>query len=60
MRPPRRCLISELDPFIHMDQMGEVEHARRAEEDCTDQVFETVTDMIDAPFSTRIDRGGSS
>ena len=51
---------SVLDPFVHMDQMGEVEYAPRAEGDPwhPHRGFETVTYMIDGTFRHRDSTGG--
>jgi len=52
---------AELDPFIHMDQMGEVEYApgeARGTPWHPHRGFETVTYMIDGTFRHRDSHGG--
>jgi hypothetical protein len=52
---------SELDPFIHMDQMGEVEYAPgepRGTNWHPHRGFETVTYMIDGEFQHQDSHGG--
>ena len=63
--PVRRAFagvnLAELDPFIHMDQMGEVDYAP-GEPQGTDwhphRGFETVTYMIDGAFLHQDSHGG--
>ncbi|MFV0459650.1 MAG: pirin family protein [Actinomycetales bacterium] len=63
--PVRRAFagasLADLDPFIHMDQMGEVEYAP-GEPKGTDwhphRGFETVTYIIDGTFEHRDSHGG--
>ncbi len=63
--PVRRAFagvdLAELDPFIHMDQMGEVEYSP-GEPKGTDwhphRGFETVTYMIDGTFQHQDSHGG--
>jgi len=63
--PVRRAFagvpLDELDPFVHMDQMGEVEYAP-GEPRGTDwhphRGFETVTYMIDGTFQHQDSHGG--
>ncbi|MGL6237020.1 MAG: pirin family protein [Segniliparus sp.] len=64
--PVRRAFagvpMSELDPFIHMDQMGEVEYAPGEPKGTSwhpHRGFETVTYMIDGTFEHRDSHGGS-
>jgi hypothetical protein len=52
---------SELDPFVHMDQMGEVEYAPGEAKGTPwhpHRGFETVTYMIDGTFRHRDSHGG--
>src|ERR1700722_15467471 len=52
---------AELDPFIHMDQMGEVEYAPGAPKGTPwrpHRGFETVTYMIDGTFDHQDSNGG--
>lgn len=52
---------SELDPFVHMDQMGEVEYAPGEPKGTPwhpHRGFETVTYMIDGTFRHRDSQGG--
>src|SRR6185436_7815354 len=63
--PVRRAFagvnVADLDPFIHMDQMGEVDYAP-GEPKGTDwhphRGFETVTYMIDGTFQHQDSHGG--
>src|SRR3979490_3238025 len=63
--PVRRAFagvdLAHLDPFVHMDQMGEVEYAP-GEPKGTDwhphRGFETVTYMIDGRFAHQDSHGG--
>src|SRR6202165_2206182 len=63
--PVRRAFagvdLADLDPFIHMDQMGEVDYAP-GEPKGTDwhppRGFETVTYMIDGTFQHQDSNGG--
>ena len=64
--PVRRAFagvpMSELDPFIHMDQMGEVEYAPGEPKGTAwhpHRGFETVTYMLDGTFEHRDSHGGS-
>ncbi|ADG99461.1 Pirin domain protein [Segniliparus rotundus DSM 44985] len=64
--PVRRAFASvpaaALDPFIHMDQMGEVEYAPGEPKGTPwhpHRGFETVTYMIDGTFEHRDSNGGS-
>ncbi|EFV11763.1 pirin family protein [Segniliparus rugosus] len=64
--PVRRAFagvpMAELDPFIHMDQMGEVEYAPGEPKGTAwhpHRGFETVTYMIDGTFEHRDSNGGS-
>ena len=52
--------LADLDPFIHMDQMGEVEYTRRAEGHPwhPHRGFETVTYIIDGTFEHEDSNGG--
>lgn len=57
----RRCAVLELDPFIHMDQMGEVEYEPgepRGTSWHPHRGFETVTYMIDGRFAHQDSHGG--
>jgi redox-sensitive bicupin YhaK (pirin superfamily) len=63
--PVRRAFagvsLSELDPFIHLDQMGEVEYApgeARGTSWHPHRGFETVTYMIDGTFEHHDSNGG--
>ena len=63
--PVRRAFagvdMSELDPFIHLDQMGEVEYAPGEAKGTTwhpHRGFETVTYMIDGTFEHQDSNGG--
>ncbi|MGH3329405.1 MAG: pirin family protein [Streptomycetales bacterium] len=63
--PVRRAFagvdMSELDPFVHMDQMGEVEYAPgepRGTSWHPHRGFETVTYMIDGVFEHQDSNGG--
>ena len=63
--PVRRAFagvpLSELDPFIHMDQMGEVEYAPGEAKGTSwhpHRGFETVTYMIDGVFEHQDSNGG--
>jgi redox-sensitive bicupin YhaK (pirin superfamily) len=63
--PVRRAFmgvdLAELDPFIHMDQMGEVEYAPGEPKGTPwhpHRGFETVTYMIDGTFEHRDSNGG--
>ncbi len=63
--PVRRAFagvdLSHLDPFIHMDQMGEVEYAPGEPKGTAwhpHRGFETVTYMIDGTFQHRDSTGG--
>jgi quercetin 2,3-dioxygenase len=63
--PVRRAfagvLMSDLDPFIHMDQMGEVEYAPGEPKGTAwhpHRGFETVTYMIDGTFEHQDSNGG--
>jgi quercetin 2,3-dioxygenase len=63
--PVRRAFagvsLSELDPFIHMDQMGEVHYAPyepRGTDWHPHRGFETVTYMIDGTFAHQDSHGG--
>ena len=63
--PVRRAfagvLLSDLDPFIHMDQMGEVEYAPGEAKGTAwhpHRGFETVTYMIDGVFEHQDSNGG--
>ena len=58
--PVRRAFagvdLADLDPFIHMDQMGEVDYAPGEPKGTAwhpHRGFETVTYMLDGTFSTR-------
>ena len=56
-----RASTSELDPFIHMDQMGEVEYAPGEPKGTPwhpHRGFETVTYMIDGMFEHQDSNGG--
>jgi len=63
--PVRRAFagvdVTDLDPFVHMDQMGEVDYAP-GEPKGTDwhphRVFETVTYIIDGTFQHQDSHGG--
>src|SRR5437763_17145661 len=55
--PVRRAFagvsLSELDPFVHLDQMGEVEYAPGEAKGTSwhpHRGFETVTDLVDGGF----------
>ena len=63
--PVRRAFwgvdLSELDPFVHMDQMGEVEYAPGEPKGTPwhpHRGFETVTYMIDGTFEHQDSNGG--
>src|SRR2546427_6981909 len=63
--PVRRAFqgvdLAELDPFVHMDQMGEVEYAPGEPKGTPwhpHRGFETVTYMIDGTFEHRDSNGG--
>src|SRR5437868_14969363 len=63
--PVRRAFagvsLSELDPFIHLDQMGEVEYAPGEAKGTSwhpHRGFETVTYMIDGVFEHQYSNGG--
>jgi redox-sensitive bicupin YhaK (pirin superfamily) len=63
--PVRRAFagvpLAELDPFVHMDQMGEVEYAPGEPKGTPwhpHRGFETVTYMIDGTFQHRDSTGG--
>src|SRR5258708_34878083 len=63
--PVRRAFagvsMAELDPFIHLDQMGEVEYAPGEPKGTSwhpHRGFETVTYMIDGTFEHRDSNGG--
>src|SRR6188474_3487458 len=63
--PVRRAFagvdLTELDPFIHMDQMGEVEYAPGEPKGTPwhpHRGFETVTYMMDGTFEHRDSNGG--
>jgi redox-sensitive bicupin YhaK (pirin superfamily) len=63
--PVRRAFagvaLDDLDPFIHMDQMGEVEYAPGEPKGTSwhpHRGFETVTYMIDGTFQHRDSHGG--
>ena len=63
--PVRRAFaglpLAELDPFVHMDQMGEVEYAPGEAKGTPwhpHRGFETVTYMIDGTFRHRDSHGG--
>src|SRR5436190_5058087 len=63
--PVRRAFaavsLSDLDPFIHLDQMGEVEYAPGEAKGTSwhpHRGFETVTYMIDGTFEHRDSNGG--
>jgi len=63
--PVRRAFagvpLTELDPFIHMDQMGEVEYAPGEPKGTSwhpHRGFETVTYMIDGTFQHQDSHGG--
>jgi redox-sensitive bicupin YhaK (pirin superfamily) len=63
--PVRRAFaglsLSELDPFVHMDQMGEVEYAPGEPKGTPwhpHRGFETVTYMIDGTFAHQDSHGG--
>ncbi len=63
--PVRRAFagvpLSELDPFVHMDQMGEVEYAPGEPKGTPwhpHRGFETVTYMIDGTFEHQDSHGG--
>src|SRR6266851_2427813 len=63
--PVRRALagvsLDELDPFIHLDQMGEVEYAPGEPKGTSwhpHRGFETVTYMIDGTFEHQDSNGG--
>jgi redox-sensitive bicupin YhaK (pirin superfamily) len=63
--PVRRAFagvsLSELDPFVHMDQMGEVEYAPGEPKGTSwhpHRGFETVTYMIDGVFEHQDSNGG--
>lgn len=63
--PVRRAFhgvpLSDLDPFIHMDQMGEVEYAPGEPKGTSwhpHRGFETVTYIIDGTFDHRDSHGG--
>lgn len=52
---------ADLDPFVHLDQMGEVEHAPRGGQGnslAPHQGVETVTYMIDGIFEHQDSQGG--
>ena len=54
-------LLEELDPFIHLDQMGEVEYAPGEPKGTPwhpHRGFETVTYMIDGVFEHNDSNGG--
>src|ERR1700690_2382809 len=63
--PVRRAFagvdLSRLDPFIHMDQMGEVDYAPGEPKGTPwhpHRGFETVTYMIDGTFAHQVSHGG--
>src|SRR5256714_8168608 len=63
--PVRRAFmgvdLAELDPFVHMDQMGEVEYAPGEPKGTPwhpHRGFETVTYMIDGTFEHQDSNGG--
>src|SRR5260221_6667054 len=63
--PVRRAFagvsMADLDPFIHLDQMGEVEYAPGEPKGTSwhpHRGFETVTYMIDGTFEHRDSNGG--
>ena len=53
--------LSQLDPFVHMDQMGEVDYAPGEPKGTPwhpHRGFETVTYMIDGTFQHQDSHGG--
>ena len=59
--PSPACRMADLDPFIHMDQMGEVEYAPGEPKGTPwhpHRGFETVTYMIDGTFQHQDSIGG--